>query len=130
LQYRARRDAAANRKTKPRIKSAARFAEKRYLPARAVGCSSSTFSPVVSLADLSTENARAGAAGGLNAPEPALADSEGALGAAIAAGLCSGVCAKLGTAVKDGPPITASDKATMTIRGLIVKDSSLESGSS
>jgi hypothetical protein len=69
------------------------------------------------LADLSTENARAGAAGGLNAPEVAVADSEGALGAAIAAGLCSGVCAKLGTA-SDAAPNT-DRAAIMTIRGLM-----------
>jgi hypothetical protein len=84
-----------------------------------VGCTRAALPPVVSFADRSAENARAVEAegGAPIAPEVADADSDGAFGAAIAAGLCSGACARLGAAVRDAAPIT--DKAAMTIRGLI-----------
>jgi hypothetical protein len=86
-----------------------------------VGATSAAFPPVVSFADLSAENARAvvAAGGAPIAPEVAEADSDGAFGAAIAAGLFSGVCAWLGAAVRDAAPTTATDRAAMTIRGLI-----------
>jgi hypothetical protein len=86
-----------------------------------VGGTSAALPSVASFADLSAENARAvvAAGGALIAPELAEADSDGAFGATIAAGLCSGVCAKLGAAVRHAAPITVADRAAMTIRGLI-----------
>jgi hypothetical protein len=86
-----------------------------------VGGTSAALPSVASFADLSAENARAvvAAGGALITPELAEADSDGAFGATIAAGLCSGVCAKLGAAVRHAAPITVADRAAMTIRGLI-----------
>jgi hypothetical protein len=77
----------------------------------AVGATTAAFPPVVSLADLSAENERAVAGGAAVAPEEGEADSDGAFGAAMAAGLCSGVCARLGMVPA---PIIATDRAAMT----------------
>jgi hypothetical protein len=63
------------------------------------------------LADLSAEYERAVAGGAAVAPEEGEADSDGAFGAARAAGLCSGVCARLGMMPV---PIIATDRAAMT----------------
>jgi hypothetical protein len=68
------------------------------------------------LADLSTVNPRTAGLGAAIALEPGVADSDGACGEAMAAGLCSGACAKLGWTAT---PAVATARAAMMIRGLI-----------